>query len=721
MSLTLEKTKVARTARYNKADLVAALRAVGVRRGQVVFSHSNIGFFGVPAGPKERGTADRLVLDAFQEVLGREGTLVVPTFTYSFCKHEVFDPHTTPSTCGAWSELVRNHPRAQRSLDPIFSVAALGAEATELTSDVPPECFGSNSFWDRLWQADGIICNLNVWVISTFIHYVEKKLGVPYRYDKLFPGVFSINGEQRKGAAIFFCQDLTSPDTRVATEAFDALALESGYAKKVNVGRGYITAISARNVARLIEETLPQKPYFLTRAGEMSITPKLVRRTRQFIAELPRDATMVQMLEMLWRLPRDIVSDGYDAALEALAKQIPLKMNEYPTGTHCWTWIVPEKWTCHEALLETMDGKRLFSYAHNPLHVVSYSLPFDGVVTREELLRHLHVHPRLPDAIPFIFKYYERDWGLCCSQQFRDLLTDPEYRVVIRSEFSYGTLKVGEAIVPGETDETIVLCAHLCHPGQANDDLTGVLVGVQTIRELMRKRSLRYTYRLLILPETIGSVAWLSHNEQLIPKIKGGLFLEMLGRSNAPTLHASFIGGTEIDLCFSLGLKAGRPDANFIPFRGMNDERQFNGPGLRLPMLALNRILPRDNPEWPFREYHSSEDTPDRVKASDLEESVKLVLKMIETLEQNYVPLNQYKGEVFLSRYGLHVDWYQNREVNENMFQILYRVDGQHSIAEIARDLGISFDSVKSVVDRMKDCGLALKADRPLSLTPRRA
>ena len=173
---------------------------------------------------------------------------------------------------------------------------------------------------------------------------------------------------------------------------------------------------------------------------------------------------MTEMVDALWRLPRDIVSDGYDAALDALARSVPMTVHEYPTGTECWSWIVPEKWTCHEASLETLDGSRVFSYARPSAARRPYSLPFDGVVSREELFAHLHVHARNPDAIPFIFKYYERDWGLCCTRKTRDALTDERYRVVIRSDFSYATLKVGETIVPGETDECIVLCAHLCHP-----------------------------------------------------------------------------------------------------------------------------------------------------------------------------------------------------------------------------------------------------------------
>ncbi|PWH13346.1 MAG: hypothetical protein DDG59_14425, partial [Anaerolineae bacterium] len=179
--------------------------------------------------------------------------------------------------------------------------------------------------------------------------------------------------------------------------------------------------------------------------------------------------SMLDLIHELWFLRRDLVSDGFDQALYRLAQEVPMTIHEYPTGEPCWTWRVPEKWTCHEAYLETLDGKRLIDAADHPLHVVSYSLPFEGIVSREELFAHLYTHPTLPDAIPFVFKYYQRDWGLCCSQQLKDSLTDAQYRVVIRTTFEAGTLKVGEVILPGESEQTFVLVAHLCHPAMVND------------------------------------------------------------------------------------------------------------------------------------------------------------------------------------------------------------------------------------------------------------
>ena len=419
---------------------------------------------------------------------------------------------------------------------------------------------------------------------------------------------------------------------------------------------------------------------------------------------------MEDMIQALWRLPRDIISDGYDAALEALGQQAPMQVHEYPTGTHCWTWIVPEKWTCREAYLDTLDGKRLFSYADNPLHVVSYSLPFEGKASREELLAHLHTHPKLPHAIPFMYKYYERDWGLCCSENLKTSLTDDFYQVRIDAEYSYGTLKVGEIIAPGRTDESLVLCAHLCHPAMVNDDLAGVVVGLEVMRELLKRKDLRYTYRFLIVPETIGSIAYLSHHPDLISKMRGGLFLEMLGLNCSHSLQLSFAGNTELDQCFAMALKAHDPEGTVVGFKLMNDERQFNAPGVRVPMLALYRVKNFDG-EWPYLEYHSDQDSPAITSSSRLEDTKELVLSMINTWENNRIPINQFPGEVFFTRYGMWIDWETDPEGSLNLHKILCLVDGQHSIADIAQALALPFDKVKEVVDMLLSHGLVALED----------
>ncbi|HWR50102.1 MAG TPA: DUF4910 domain-containing protein [Bryobacteraceae bacterium] len=703
-------------AEYTASDLTHALWKTGIRQGDTVFVHACFGVLGALAGPDSEVEPSAALLDAITRAVGPTGTILVPTYTFSFCRGEDYDVLNSASVPGPWSlsseflETVRMLPGAFRSDDPIHSVAGIGPRAEALLADVASTCFGPGSIFDRLNRSGAKLCVIGAPLEeATFRHHVEEMVGVPFRYKKLFTGYIRRGSAVRKAGWIYFVR--IRADNGIPDGSYlERITRSSGECRAASVGAGEVLTVDAGAYYERVATELKRNPWCSAKGPAGNAIE--LERTRTGApcspVTLPPAASMEQIVSALWRLPRDIVSDGFDVALQALADQLPMRIHEFPSGTECWDWIVPEKWTCAEAWLETLDGRKVFSYADHPLHVVSYSLPFAGRVSRDELFRHLHVHPWLPDAIPFNFKYYERDWGLCCTQRQRDALQDEAYRVVIRSDFAYSTLKTGEIVVPGRTDKSIVLCAHLCHPAMVNDDLTGVAVGVEVIRKLLARKAPRYTYRFVIVPETIGSIAWLSRNEELTPEIKGGLFLEMLGRATPHALQLSFDGNTEVDLCFKLALQEHDPNGWTGEYRSIigNDERQFNGPGVRIPMLSLSRVLPPSAPEWPYREYHSSADTPELVPSGSLDESARLVLRMIEYIEENVVPVNEFKGEPFCSRYGLHIDAYSNPEGNRELFRILDLIDGSLSVAEIARRTSVPFDAVRDVVKKLGQVGL---------------
>jgi aminopeptidase-like protein len=190
--------------------------------------------------------------------------------------------------------------------------------------------------------------------------------------------------------------------------------------------------------------------------------------------------------------------------------------------------------------------------------------------------------------------------------------------------------------------------------------------------------------------------------------MKGGLFLEMLGLDHPHALQFSFSGETDVDRCFNLGMKRRDPDSWTGEFRTIigNDERQFNGPGVRVPMLSLSRVLPRTNSDWPYPEYHSSRDVPDPASIERLHRSRDVVLEMLDTLEANRVPVNRFQGEIFCSRYGVHIDAYANREGHKSLFDVMFLIDGTRSVAEIAEACGVSFDSVRRTVEELARHGL---------------
>ncbi len=422
------------------------------------------------------------------------------------------------------------------------------------------------------------------------------------------------------------------------------------------------------------------------------------------------DASVDQLalIRELAPLRRDLVSEGYDDALDRLCRRFPITRHMYATGEQCWTWRVPEKWICDEAWIESAAGERLIDQTRHPLHVGSYSSPVDRMVPRAELLEQVHSHPLAPDAPPFLFHYYQDAWSFGASHAVRARLNDPAYRVRVRSRREPGHLKVGEWILPGDSDESFVLCGHLCHPAQANDGLSGVVTALAVMAALAREPRRRFTYRLLIVPETIGSVAWLSRHEALIPKMVGGLFLDMTGVDLPPALQHSYAGDTEIDRCLEQIHLASEPGAWSAPYRGVvgNDERQFNAPGVRVPMLSYARAHPWGHPQRPYREYHSAADDISSVSPSALERSRETVLAMVQAWEANEIPINLFKGEVFLAGCNLAVDRHRQLSAHRDQLRIMDCLDGTNSIAAIATRVRLPFAEVRHFVERLHDVGL---------------
>lgn len=261
---------------YNSRDIISALYAIGLKKGDIVFGHSNIGFFGIPEEGKTVEIAFKTILNSFFEVIGKEGTLIVPTFTYSFPKNKIFNPDETPSECGIFTEMFRKRPDAFRSEDPCISIAAIGNKAEELTKNISNNSYGIGSFFERFYKGNGVICNMNFDAGSTFVHYVEREMKVPYRFDKTFTGVYEKNGHKERRSCTIWVRYISSDDTIASFDYFNKLACEKYIYKKERVGRGFIGAITAKDTFKLIKETLPLKPWFLTRAEVTGIKPLII-------------------------------------------------------------------------------------------------------------------------------------------------------------------------------------------------------------------------------------------------------------------------------------------------------------------------------------------------------------------------------------------------------------------------------------------------------------
>ena len=267
---------------YAKADIKAALDRLPLERGDVVFCHSNLGFFGRGELIGKSDELCEMFFDCIMERIGPNGTLCVPTFTYSFSKPEpeVFYPAETPAPkMGMLAEWVRTNPYADRSDDPCYSVAVVGDQRDKILDSLAENSFDAvASFFARLRYWDGKVLNLNFDAGSTFVHWVERELYVPYRFDKTFVGACKsvshaldhyIEWKVRSTIFVRYLDDALEAEFT----AFDRLARERGMFKTESLGRGEMGVISAADTYALIEETLPSRPWFLTKAEVLGVTP----------------------------------------------------------------------------------------------------------------------------------------------------------------------------------------------------------------------------------------------------------------------------------------------------------------------------------------------------------------------------------------------------------------------------------------------------------------
>jgi aminopeptidase-like protein len=342
-------------------------------------------------------------------------------------------------------------------------------------------------------------------------------------------------------------------------------------------------------------------------------------------------------------------------------------------------------------------------FRESNLHVVGYSEPVRELMSLDDLRPRLHVHPEQPDWVPYRTSYYARTWGFCLSQRQLDDLSDETYEVVVDSTLAPGSLSYGESFLQGETEDEVLLTTHVCHPSLANDNLSGITVLTEVGAALL-ERPHRLSYRLLFVPGTIGSIAWLHANEDSLQRVAGGLVLACLGDAAPLTYKRSRRGQAVIDRAGAHVVGRGRNGRllDFVPWGW--DERQFNSPGFDLPVGCLTRSL-----EGEFPEYHSSADDLDLICAEHLEESLYAVLEVLHVLEGDRTYRNvSPKGEPQLGRRGLFrsVGGADPEAGQLALLWVLNQSDGSHSLLDIAERSGLAFEVIEEAATALEAAGL---------------
>jgi aminopeptidase-like protein len=413
---------------------------------------------------------------------------------------------------------------------------------------------------------------------------------------------------------------------------------------------------------------------------------------------------MYRLVEELYPICRSITGNGVRQTLERIDRIIPLEIHEVPSGTQVFDWTVPREWNIDEAFIEDSNGTRLIDFRDHSLHVVSYSVPIDRLCDWDELEQHLHTIPEHPDWIPYRTSYYKDNWGFCLAHRDLGRFKAGPFRVVIRSSLTEGSLTYGEAVIPGATEQEVLFFNHVCHPSLCNDNLSGNAVMAELARRL-RERQSKFTYRFVWAPGTIGSITWLSCNEERLQRVRAGLVGVLLGDAGPFHYKRTRSGTAEIDRVVEFVLRELQPGAKLLDFSPYGyDERQFGSPGIALPVGRLTR-----SPNGSYEEYHSSADNLDFVRPEYLAESLQVLERIVEVLECNaYYRNTQPKCEPQLGKRGLYgsTGGSQPKQREHAMLWVLSMSDTTHSLLDISTKSGIDFDVVRGAADDLLGAGL---------------
>lgn len=409
---------------------------------------------------------------------------------------------------------------------------------------------------------------------------------------------------------------------------------------------------------------------------------------------------MFDLMKKLYPICRSITGNGVRQTLQIIKEIIPIDIKEVPTGTKVFDWEVPREWNIRDAYIKNSKGERIVDFKKNNLHVLNYSTPIHKKISLEELKKHLFTLPKHPDWIPYKTSYYDENWGFCITNKQYEQLEDDTYEVYIDSSLDDGHLTYGELYIKGESEEEFLLSTYLCHPSLCNDNLSGVVLLTYLAKELENK-DLKYSYRFLFIPETIGAITWLALNEEKTKNIKCGLVATCVGDNGNITYKRTQNGNTIIDEVVEKVLQeSGHPHQikNFFPWG--SDERQYCSVGFNLPVGSLMRTQYAH-----FPQYHTSADNLDFIDISSLSDSFKKYLEVIYIIENDDIYINlSPKCEPRLGERGLY--GYSQRTA---IRWVLSFSDGNNSLLDISKRSGLRFELIKEAADLLVDSVLLEK------------
>lgn len=411
---------------------------------------------------------------------------------------------------------------------------------------------------------------------------------------------------------------------------------------------------------------------------------------------------MHDLCKELFPICRSITGNGFRQSLGVLQTHLPeLKSVEVPTGTQCFDWTVPKEWNIKNAYIIDPNGHKICDFKKSNLHVVGYSLHVNKKVSLQELQKHLYSLPEQPEAIPYITSYYKERWGFCITDTQRQTLIEGDYQVVIDSTLEDGFLTYGELIIPGESEQEVFLSTYLCHPSMANNEISGPVVTTFLAKWIASLPHRKYSYRIVIIPETIGSITYLSqHYKMMQERVIAGFNITCVGDDRTYSYLPSRDANTLADQVAVHALGHIYPDFDRYSFldRG-SDERQYCSPGIDLPICSIMRSKYGCYPE-----YHTSLDDLSLVTPSGLWGAFNILQKSIQCIEMNEVLKLNVLCEPQLGKRGLYPTISTKNSSSEvrDMMNFLAYCDGKKSVLDIAEIIGCPLWELAQTIESIK-------------------
>lgn len=406
----------------------------------------------------------------------------------------------------------------------------------------------------------------------------------------------------------------------------------------------------------------------------------------------------------LFPINRSITGNGVRETLDYIKNIIPeLEVNEVPSGTQCFDWTVPKEWNCYSGYIITPDGVKICDFSVNNLHIVGYSTPIDAEIEYEELLEHLYYLEEQPNAIPYTTSYYKERWGFCLTYDEFKVLPKGTYKVKIDSKLENGSLTYGEVLIPGKSDKEIFLSTYVCHPSMANNELSGPVVTTALVDFIKKMQNRKYSYRIVFIPETIGSICYLSKNIDVMKEnIIAGFNITTIGDDRAYSYVPTRYGNTLSDKVAKHILK----DIEYIEYSYLDrgsDERQYCSPGVDLPIATICRTKYGQYPE-----YHTSLDDLTVISPEGLYGGYDKLRKSIELLERN----EKYKVNVFcepqLGKRGLYptISTKSSGAIVRDMMNFIAYADGSNDLIDISDMINIEAEELYETIDNLLNANL---------------